>query len=119
MSRPTTRLRFSLGISTFPAGDAQREAVRIAQVHGTKLGGGARRKLAERFGIGGNEPRQPLRPSAAGDDSIITARHRIDQAQAAEFAEALHDARRRQHRRQKRVRRSVFARIRQWFASWL
>lgn len=59
---------------------------------------------------------RPL-PVATGEDSNITARHRIDQAQAAEFAESIHDARRRRHRRQKRP--SPLARISQWFASWL
>ena len=59
---------------------------------------------------------RPL-PAAVGEDSNITARNRLDQAQAAEFAESMHDARRRRHRRQKRG--SPLARISQWFASWL
>ena len=59
---------------------------------------------------------RPL-PAATGEDSNVTARHRIDQAQAGEFAESIHDARRRRHRRQKRP--SSLARISRWFASWL
>lgn len=59
---------------------------------------------------------RPL-PFATGEDSHIMARHRIDQAQAAEFAELIHDARRRRHRRHRRG--SALTRISQWFASWL
>ena len=61
---------------------------------------------------------RPL-PAATGQDSNITARNRIDQAQASGLAESIHVTRRRQHRRQRRSRWAPLARLSQWFASWL
>src|SRR5688572_5259891 len=56
MSRPTTRLRFSLGMSAFWSEDAQREAVRVAQVDVLVLAA----EPAERFRIGGDEAREAV-----------------------------------------------------------